>query len=220
MKNLRPEIVWRDIDSIVPYEHNTKFHPESQVGKIADSIDQLGFDQPIVVDSDGVIIKGHGRLAAAKTIKMTQVPVIVRTDLTPAQVKLARVLDNRTNESEWDIDALSIELSWLNDNASDLDLTSSTISSFDDLLTTPDLADLEDADDAGEPDTKPVRQEDEATEGWEKLHMKLPPETMQVFQDLMHRCKGQPHEQFEKLLSAVDVMALEELARTEARAKS
>ena len=66
MKDFSPEVIWRDLDEITPYALNNKKHPQEQVDKIAASIVEFGVDQPIVVDGDGVIIKGHGRALAAR----------------------------------------------------------------------------------------------------------------------------------------------------------
>ena len=98
------------LDKIIPYEKNAKLH---QVEWIATSIREFQPDQPIVVDGDGVIIKGHGRLKAAQSLGLKEFPVVVRTDLTPEQVRLARIADNRTNEGGWDADLLSAEISEL-----------------------------------------------------------------------------------------------------------
>ena len=98
------------LDKIIPYEKNAKLH---QVEWIATSIREFQPDQPIVVDGDGVIIKGHGRLKAAQSLGLKEFPVVVRTDLTPEQVRLARIADNRTNEGGWNTDLLSAEISEL-----------------------------------------------------------------------------------------------------------
>lgn len=123
MLKYNPDIVWKSIDSLIPYVNNTKQHPGNQVDKIAGSIAEFGFDQPIVVDGNGVIIKGHGRLMAARKLQLQEVPVLVRTDLTPAQVKAARIADNRVAESAWDEELLKIELLDLKQNDFDLRLT-------------------------------------------------------------------------------------------------
>ena len=114
--------VWRDVGTITPYVHNAKKHPESQVAGLAGIIAETGWDQPIVVDQDGVIIKGHGRRLAALRLGLDKVPVVVRTDLTPAQVKAARIADNKWAESEWDLDALKIDLGELSATGFDMPL--------------------------------------------------------------------------------------------------
>jgi hypothetical protein len=103
-----------DIDKVKPYERNSKKHPKEQIAKIAASIKMTGWDQPIVVDKGGVIIKGHGRRLAAIELGFKQVPVLVRDDLTPDQVKAARISDNRAALSDIDTDLLKAELAELN----------------------------------------------------------------------------------------------------------
>jgi len=102
------------IDRLKPYEMNAKRH---KIAWIAKSIEQFDFDQPIVIDAAGNIIKGHGRLEAAKKLGMETVPVIVRTDLTEKQVRLSRIADNRAAQGagfdekkmSFELDALKLE---------------------------------------------------------------------------------------------------------------
>lgn len=102
-----------DVEKLIPYENNVKIHDEKQVKKIAESIKQFGWDQPIVVDKDGVIIKGHGRRLAALKLGLKTVPVLVRSDLTPDQVNAARVADNRVAMGDIDTEMLQRELSMI-----------------------------------------------------------------------------------------------------------
>ena len=95
------------LDRIKPYEKNAKLH---NAEAIKASIRDFQPDQPIVVDGDGVIIKGHGRLEAAKSLGMKEFPVIVRTDLAPQQVKACRIADNSCNKSGWDMAILNVDL--------------------------------------------------------------------------------------------------------------
>jgi len=110
-----------ETNKIIPYENNTKIHPDAQIKLIADSIEKFNFDQPIVVDEDFIVIKGHGRLLAAQHLKLDKVPVIIRTDLTEAQKIASRIADNKSNESDWDFPLLNIELEELNDLDFDYD---------------------------------------------------------------------------------------------------
>lgn len=110
--NLKIEL-W-PLEKVKPYENNVKVHDEDQVAKIAESIKKFGFDQPIVVDKDGVIIKGHGRTKAATLLGLKKVPVLVRTDLTEDEVKAARIADNRVAISDFDTMALQKELENIN----------------------------------------------------------------------------------------------------------
>jgi ParB-like chromosome segregation protein Spo0J len=103
---------WK-IDDIKPYELNAKNHDAAQISKIAKSIKEFGFDQPIVVDGDGVVIKGHGRRLAAIQLGLSTVPVVVRTDLSPEAVRAARLADNRVAVSDIDTEKLQEELASL-----------------------------------------------------------------------------------------------------------
>lgn len=101
------------IDDIKPYELNAKNHDKLQVEKIAQSIKQFGWDQPIVVDKHNVIIKGHGRRLASINLGLKQVPVLKRYDLTDDQVRAARLADNRVAISDLDAEILQQELATL-----------------------------------------------------------------------------------------------------------
>lgn len=98
------------INDLKPYPQNAKKHPSEQVEHIANSIREFGFQQPIVVDKDNVVVIGHGRLLAAKKLNMDSVPCVRADDLTDEQIKALRLADNKTNESEWDFDLLDMEL--------------------------------------------------------------------------------------------------------------
>ena len=106
-------IEWWDIDRVVPYENNPR-HNDDAVEKVANSLRAFGWKQPCVVDSDGVLIVGHTRLKAAKSLGMEKVPVLVANDLTPAQCQMYRVADNSTSElSSWNFELLEVELDGL-----------------------------------------------------------------------------------------------------------
>lgn len=114
-------IIQRELDSIRPYAANAKKHDATQVANVAQSIRQYGFVQPIVIDKDGVIVIGHCRALAAKKLGMKEVPCVCVDDLTPEQVKALRVIDNKTNESPWDMDLLAAELPGLDLDGFDFD---------------------------------------------------------------------------------------------------
>ncbi len=97
------------IDLVQPYEKNAKKHPKKQVAQIAESIKAFGFNQPIVVDTNNVVIVGHGRLEAAKLLDMAAVPVLT-LDLTEEQAASYRLADNKLNESDWDMKLVIEEL--------------------------------------------------------------------------------------------------------------
>ena len=107
-----------------PYGKNPQQITDKAIGKVAKSIQEFGFRQPIVCDGSDVIIAGHKRLLAARKLGLRQVPVTIADDLTPAQVKAYRLADNRTSEeSEWDNDLLADEIADLEALGMDLDLT-------------------------------------------------------------------------------------------------
>jgi len=98
------------IEEVKPYKHNPRNNDDA-VEATANSIKAFGWQQPIVVDKDGIIIVGHTRLKAAKKLKMEQVPVTVAENLTDEQVKAYRLADNKTGElADWDVDMLGDEL--------------------------------------------------------------------------------------------------------------
>lgn len=103
-----------DIQALIPYELNAKKHDKAQVKAIAASIKRFGFDQPIVVDQYGVIIKGHGRRLACLELGMERVLVLVRHDLTPDEVKAARLADNRVALGDLDTAKLTADLAEFN----------------------------------------------------------------------------------------------------------
>src|SRR5499427_4474857 len=105
------KVCWWPIDKVIPYARNSRKIPERAVDKVAASIKEFGFRVPIVVDKDGVIICGHTRLLAAKKLGLEEAPVHVADNLTPAQVRAYRLLDNRSHEeTSWDEDLLGLEL--------------------------------------------------------------------------------------------------------------
>lgn len=99
-----------NIDKVKPYDKNPRNNDDA-VEATANSIREFGWQQPIVVDTDGIIIVGHTRLKAAKKLKLEQVPVTVAENLTDEQVKAYRLADNKTGElADWDVDMLDDEL--------------------------------------------------------------------------------------------------------------
>lgn len=107
------KIEYLPLDALKPYSRNAKKHPDEQVEHIANSIREFGFRQPLVIDRDGVLVIGHGRLLAAKKLGLETVPCVRADDLTDEQVKALRLADNKLNESGWDFAALEEELNEL-----------------------------------------------------------------------------------------------------------
>lgn len=115
------QIEYLKTSSIKPYEKNAKKHDKKQVNNVAESIKQFGFVQPVVVDKNNNIIIGHCRLEAAKKLHLDEVPCVLVDDLTDEQVKKLRLLDNKLNESEWDIDLIAEEIAELDFDDFDVD---------------------------------------------------------------------------------------------------
>lgn len=107
------KVEYVDPAELVPYGKNAKQHPPAQIEKIANSILRFGWQQPIVVDRNKVVIIGHGRLAAAKELKQKKVPVVYADNLSDDDVKALRLADNKLNESEWIENLLAEELAEL-----------------------------------------------------------------------------------------------------------
>ena len=111
----------RNLAELTPYSGNAKKHDSTQIANVAESIKQFGFVQPIVIDRDGVIVIGHCRALAAKKLGIQEVPCVCVDDLTPEQVNALRIVDNKSNESPWDLDILPDELAELNLDDFDFD---------------------------------------------------------------------------------------------------
>ena len=119
----------------IPYARNARKISDMAVDKVAASIKEFGWRQPIVVDGEGVVIAGHTRLLAAKKLNLKHVPVHIATELTPGQVKAYRLMDNRSHEeARWDEELLELELFDLKGLDLDLGLTGFNSNEIDNLL--------------------------------------------------------------------------------------
>ncbi len=117
------EIQTVGIDEVIPYAKNPRKN-DAAVDKVAGSLKEFGWRQPIVVDAEMVVIAGHTRLAAARKLKLDQVPIHIATDLTANQIKAYRIADNRVSqEAKWDDDLLALELADLDLENYDLSKT-------------------------------------------------------------------------------------------------
>jgi DNA modification methylase len=118
------QIEWWPIDRAKDYPKNARKWSEQTVDKVASSIKEYGWRQPLVCDAEDVIIIGHLRRAAGRKAGMTECPVHVARNLTPEQVRGLRLMDNRSHEeAEWDLKLLAMEMSELRALAVDLSLT-------------------------------------------------------------------------------------------------
>ena len=139
------------ITKLLPYARNARTHSDEQVAQIAASIAEFGFTNPILAGADGVIVAGHGRLAAAHKLGLELVPVVVLEHLSPTQRRALVIADNRIAENAgWDEAMLRIELVTLQDDDFDVSLTGFDADALAELL-----AD-EDGNGAGETDDDAV----------------------------------------------------------------
>ena len=122
--NMSNAIEMWPIERLVPYARNARTHAAEQVSRIAASIVEFGFTNPLLVGEDGGIIAGHGRFAAASKLGLAQVPVVVLDHLTPTQRKAYILADNRLAlDAGWDPEMLALEMAELSEAGFDLELT-------------------------------------------------------------------------------------------------
>lgn len=109
-------------ESLIEYAFNNRKHSDEQIDLIANSIKEFGFNQPIVVDEDNIILVGHGRLRAAKKLGLSEVPVLKLINLDEVKKRAYRILDNKlAADSEWNLENLNIELPALENDGLDLE---------------------------------------------------------------------------------------------------
>ena len=118
------QITYVSPDGLTPYPNNARTHSKKHIRQIADSIRRFGWTNPILVDSYGGVIAGHGRLLAARELGMTEVPVVPVTTMTEAEKRAYIIADNKLAENAgWDREILALELQSLLDMEIDLDIT-------------------------------------------------------------------------------------------------
>src|ERR1041385_1934760 len=126
--------IW-PLQRIIPYQRNARKIPAAAVAKVAASIQEFGWRHPIVVEAGGVIICGQLRLLAAQKLGLREAPVHVAENLTLAQARAYRLLDNRSHEeTSWDIDLLGLELLDLKGMGVDLGLSGFNTDEIDEYL--------------------------------------------------------------------------------------
>ena len=126
--------LWKTED-LEPYARNARTHSDEQIEQIAASIKEFGFLNPILVDEKSTIIAGHGRLAAAKLLGLSQVPVIPLTHLTEPQKRAYILADNKLAEiAGWDEDLLKMELADLTEIGFDVELAGFEVDELSDIL--------------------------------------------------------------------------------------
>ena len=103
------KVEYKNIKELIPYCNNSRTHSDEQVLQIASSIKEFGFTNPVLIDGQGGIIAGHGRIMAAQKLKMDEVPTITLSDLSEAQKKAYIIADNKLAlNSGWDDELLKI----------------------------------------------------------------------------------------------------------------
>lgn len=110
-ENIR--VTYRKIRELKPYKKNAKKHPKEQVERIANSIKEFGFTQPVLVDKNDFVVAGHGRILGAKLAGLKEVPVVCLDDMTEEQIKAWRLIENKTAESSYDETLINEEINEL-----------------------------------------------------------------------------------------------------------
>lgn len=127
------------MDELIPYARNSRTHSEEQILQIASSIREFGFNNPVLIDQDGGIIAGHGRVLAARKIGMNEVPTIELRHLTETQKRAYVIADNKIAlNAGWDEEMLKLELEELRLADFDIDLTGFTDEEFNLLMDEPE----------------------------------------------------------------------------------
>ena len=151
------KIVMRKVGDLIPYVNNSRTHSDDQVAQIAASIKEFGWTNPILVDGDNSIIAGHGRLMAARKLKMDEVPTIELDYLTDVQRKALIIADNKLAlNSDWDLGLLSLELEELQGLDFDLALTGFSDDELAKLLEPEQVDGLTDEDEVPEVPDEPI----------------------------------------------------------------
>lgn len=133
------QIEYLKIDDVIPYINNPR-NNEDAVEKVAASIKEYGFRNPVIIDKDNVIIAGHTRYNAAKRLKLDTIPIIRANDLTSAQIKGLRIADNKTSEyATWNNELLTLELESLQELNFDLELTGFNMAEIDEMMCSFDI---------------------------------------------------------------------------------
>ena len=148
------------IDNLIPYARNTRTHSDEQVAQIAASITEFGFTNPVLIDGDGGIIAGHGRVMAAKSLQLAEVPCVRLGHLTEVQRRAYIIADNKLAlNAGWDEDLLRSELAELKDLSFDLGLIGFDSKDLEELFYVPLSEDgLTDPDNIPDPPAEPITQ--------------------------------------------------------------
>lgn len=125
----------RPIDSLIPYARNSRTHSDAQVAQIAASIREWGWTMPVLIDEQGGIIAGHGRVLAARKLRLPEVPCMIATGWTEAQRRAYVIADNKLAlNADWDNEILKLELSEIGETKFDSGLIGFSADEFLSLM--------------------------------------------------------------------------------------
>jgi DNA modification methylase len=156
-KQTPPQIEHIALDALIPYARNSRTHSDEQTAQIAASIREFGFTNPVLIDADGGIIAGHGRVLAARKLQLAEVPCLRLSHLTETQKRAYVIADNKLAlNSGWDDEMLALELTELGDLGFDLELTGFTLDEIDALTPEEIAPGLTDEDAVPEVQAEPV----------------------------------------------------------------
>jgi site-specific DNA-methyltransferase (adenine-specific) len=145
------------VSDLIPYARNSRTHSDEQVTQIAASIREFGFTNPVLIDSNGTIIAGHGRVMAAKKVGLTEVPCLRLQHLSPSQIRAYVIADNKLAlNAGWDDEMLKAELLTLQEEGFNTDLTGFSDDELNALLSSEIIEGQTDPDEIPEPPVEPV----------------------------------------------------------------
>ena len=151
------KINYRSLDALIPYARNSRTHSDVQVAQIAASIKEFGFTNPVLINSDGGIIAGHGRVLAARKLSLDKVPTITLAGLSDTQRKAYVIADNKLAlNAGWDDELLALEITELGELGFDLELTGFTQEEINALIPEQIPEGLTDEDAVPDVPTNPV----------------------------------------------------------------
>jgi ParB-like chromosome segregation protein Spo0J len=134
------KIEYISIKDLIPYARNSRTHSDLQIAQIAASMQEFGWTNPVLIDKDGVIIAGHGRVMAGMKLNLETAPCIVLGNLTDTQKRAYVIADNKLAlNAGWDAEMLSVELDTLRDEKFDLSLLGFENQEINDLIGTPNI---------------------------------------------------------------------------------
>ena len=141
------QIIYKKTADLLPYARNARTHSDSQVAQLAASIKEFGFNNPVAIDADGVILCGHGRVMAAQRLGMDEVPTVCLAHLTDIQKKAYILADNKLAlNAGWDNDMLKVELEDLKFSNFDLDLVGFSTEELDEIMNQNEEPEVEEDD--------------------------------------------------------------------------